>query len=725
MNKIVIILLLAFSFEAKSQTPTQRTNQSDNTTEFYVRNSPGNTVGNSRVVLKMKDSTLFVINFEDISFPQMALRTDGVLFRKLGIDASGHLLASIDAGGGGGGVAGISQLGNGFGLIRVNDSTYRIDTTLIITKYQSEKTRDSLAALKADKATTLTINGVTQNLSANRTWTIGFDTTDIAQFSIKVRSLFAATGALTYSNGSFGLDSSYGKWRSENYYNTKFATLTQLALKLNISDTPGMLSPYLRSTIALATYATKTNLADSMITIRSLIPSIAYGSNTQIPTSNGSAFTYSAGFTNNGTTVTMPGATISNLSAGQFARVGTSGVLYTGGDQVIQDYGGQLSLENNAAYNVQVRLNTGAIPWSVVGNYPSNPYIFSAYKSRFGGTASPDEAVDVTGNIKASGLLNLANNSAPSSPSSGFGLVYLRNDSLRVKNSAGIEFTLGAATVNQTISFSPTGDVTGSTTGTTTLAPALVIGNSKVTNAMLAGSIAYGKLSLTGSILNADLAGSIDAAKINTGVVSNTEFNFLDGVTSAIQTQMDLKAPLASPGLTGVPTAPTAAAGTSTTQIATTAFVASQIPVGYTSKKRTADTTSSSTTLANLGNMFFPVTAGTTYYYKFLVIYQTGATTTGLKLALTFPAVTVQSAQCSIFGFGADGATTEPWVGTINSSGDVVTSTGVVTASVNYTAIIEGTIVPSSSGNLVLQWASEAAAACTLKQGSVAYLWAL
>lgn len=38
-------------------------------------------------------------------------------------------------------------------------------------------------------------------------------------------------------------------------------------------------------------------------------------------------------------------------------------------------------------------------------------------------------------------------------------------------------------------------------------------------------------------------------------------------------TQLGLKAPLASPALTGVPTAPTAATDTSTTQIATTAFV--------------------------------------------------------------------------------------------------------------------------------------------------------
>mgnify|MGYP000975278590 CR=1 FL=1 len=39
---------------------------------------------------------------------------------------------------------------------------------------------------------------------------------------------------------------------------------------------------------------------------------------------------------------------------------------------------------------------------------------------------------------------------------------------------------------------------------------------------------------------------------------------------------VDLKAPLASPALTGIPTAPTAANGTSTTQLATTAFVLAQ-----------------------------------------------------------------------------------------------------------------------------------------------------
>jgi hypothetical protein len=44
-------------------------------------------------------------------------------------------------------------------------------------------------------------------------------------------------------------------------------------------------------------------------------------------------------------------------------------------------------------------------------------------------------------------------------------------------------------------------------------------------------------------------------------------------VSTAAQTALDLKANLASPTLTGTPLAPTASAGTNTTQIATTAFV--------------------------------------------------------------------------------------------------------------------------------------------------------
>lgn len=54
---------------------------------------------------------------------------------------------------------------------------------------------------------------------------------------------------------------------------------------------------------------------------------------------------------------------------------------------------------------------------------------------------------------------------------------------------------------------------------------------------------------------------------------SHTELSYCAGVTSAIQTQIDSKAPSASPSLTGSPTAPTQPSGDNSTKIATTAYV--------------------------------------------------------------------------------------------------------------------------------------------------------
>lgn len=42
----------------------------------------------------------------------------------------------------------------------------------------------------------------------------------------------------------------------------------------------------------------------------------------------------------------------------------------------------------------------------------------------------------------------------------------------------------------------------------------------------------------------ADIPTGVDAAKIGAGAVSNTEFGYLDGVTSALQTQLNARAPL-------------------------------------------------------------------------------------------------------------------------------------------------------------------------------------
>ena len=182
--------------------------------------------------------------------------------------------------------------------------------------------------------------------------------------------------------------------------------------------------------------------------------------------------------------------------------------------------------------------------------------------------------------------------------------------------------------------FQLTGDVEASGVtfdGTGNVSLTTVIGTGAIVNADVNSSaqIAYGKLALTNSVVNADINASaaIDKTKISgtaitagdtgtvtstmiadgtivnadinasaaidwtkiapSSTVSATELGYLDGVTSAIQTQLDSKlatstasstyAPLASPALTGVPTAPTAAANTNTTQVATTAYVQTEI----------------------------------------------------------------------------------------------------------------------------------------------------
>lgn len=61
------------------------------------------------------------------------------------------------------------------------------------------------------------------------------------------------------------------------------------------------------------------------------------------------------------------------------------------------------------------------------------------------------------------------------------------------------------------------------------------------------------------------------------GSVTTTEVGYLSGVTSAIQTQLGLKAPLADPALTGNPTTPTQSAGDNSTKIASTAYVRNEI----------------------------------------------------------------------------------------------------------------------------------------------------
>jgi len=99
--------------------------------------------------------------------------------------------------------------------------------------------------------------------------------------------------------------------------------------------------------------------------------------------------------------------------------------------------------------------------------------------------------------------------------------------------------------------------------------------------------------------------GGITKSMVGLGNVDNTS-DANKPVSTATQTALNLKANLDSPALTGTPTAPTAAAGTDTTQIATTAFTLANRGDRYL-------TTSTSSHSITTGSKTFVVQSGLSY----------------------------------------------------------------------------------------------------------------
>lgn len=94
-------------------------------------------------------------------------------------------------------------------------------------------------------------------------------------------------------------------------------------------------------------------------------------------------------------------------------------------------------------------------------------------------------------------------------------------------------------------------------------------------------AITGGATSITSSNLTVNRALVSDGSgKVAVSGTTSTELGYVSGVSSAIQTQLNAKAPLASPALTGNPTAPTQASTDNSTKIATTAYVTNAVTKG-------------------------------------------------------------------------------------------------------------------------------------------------
>ncbi|MCQ4363022.1 hypothetical protein KQR54_18155 [Mycobacterium gordonae] len=172
-----------------------------------------------------------------------------------------------------------------------------------------------------------------------------------------------------------------------------------------------------------------------------------------------------------------------------------------------------------------------------------------------------------------------------------------------------------------------------------------------------------------GVIVNADVNANaaIDVSKIGTGVVSNTEFAYLDGVTSAIQTQLDAKSPLASPALTGNPTAPTQTAGNNSTRIATTAYVDGAV------------STHNSDYIRQPG---YGTTAGAANTFTLSLSPALGAYVDGVAVAVKIHAANTGASTININGLGAKSI--------LDSKGNALTSGKIALNSV-YTLRYNGT----------------------------------
>lgn len=157
-----------------------------------------------------------------------------------------------------------------------------------------------------------------------------------------------------------------------------------------------------------------------------------------------------------------------------------------------------------------------------------------------------------------------------------------------------------------------TGDVTS--TGSATTIAANAVTNAKA--AQMATKTYKGRTSaLTGNAEDVPVATlKTDLVLVKGDVGLDSVDNTSDAskpVSTAQQTALDLKANLASPALTGTPTAPTATAGTNTTQVATTAFVQSAVSSNVTSGTLTYSGDGSTTVFAtdNLDDVGMVLTA--------------------------------------------------------------------------------------------------------------------
>lgn len=181
--------------------------------------------------------------------------------------------------------------------------------------------------------------------------------------------------------------------------------------------------------------------------------------------------------------------------------------------------------------------------------------------------------------------------------------------------------------------------------------------------------------------------------------------------------------------ITGVQTVSTPSFGDNSTQVVNTAYVNALLTV----KSLASDASpNSTTTLAGITGLDTTVGPGT-YTFKYIIRYQSGATTTGVKFSVTHSgtvtcfmyqlmyvdATATASTAAASQNQTAGAAATVIGAWSTRAKGTAIGPTiSVDAANSDMQAIIEGLMVVSVSGSLQLSHASEVAAASTVKAGT-------
>jgi hypothetical protein len=157
--------------------------------------------------------------------------------------------------------------------------------------------------------------------------------------------------------------------------------------------------------------------------------------------------------------------------------------------------------------------------------------------------------------------------------------------------------------------------------------------------------------------------GALTVSSLTLGDVSNTEFGYLDGVSSSIQTQLNAKAPLASPTFTGTVTVPATITApssvvltlpTTTSTLATTADISTAV-APYAPLLQT-------TTTPTFTSNAYTLVAGD----KDKVILASNSTTAG---TITIPTATFATGTVLTIVQTGTGQITIATSGTLNSNG--------------------------------------------------------